>query len=204
LRLRPLGRDPAALLEALEGGVERAVVDEDVVARRGLNRSGDALTVRASPGEGAQDEQVKGTLEQGLAVLGRHTTRDYRALGRMSTEERYSGAGFRHSADLPRANLSPDARGRPTSVAYFALRVGPASSRPETTCDISRSHHPRDARCPPRTARGFARGRPRGSRRGRPALGALVHGGTRARARCRLHRDCVARAGGGSHAAVGC
>ena len=74
LGLRPLGHDPAALLESLKGGVERAVVDEDIVARRSLDRPGDALAVHARAGEGSQDEQVERALQEGVPVLGRHSS----------------------------------------------------------------------------------------------------------------------------------
>src|SRR5262249_29157027 len=74
-----LGRAPdsphgALFLEALQRGIERPVLDEDPIARSGLYGAGDALAVGAAGGERAEDEEVEGALEQGLAALGRHAT----------------------------------------------------------------------------------------------------------------------------------
>src|SRR5262249_22634864 len=80
--------DPAALLEALEGGVEGAVVDEEGFAGAALDGECDAMAVVRRGGKDAQDEEVEGSLEEGIAgglVSGRHSTRVFSRLGRMST-----------------------------------------------------------------------------------------------------------------------
>lgn len=69
----PFGRNPATLFEALKGGVERAMFDEEFLFGSVLNGAGDALAVLWPEDKGAQDEQVESTLkkfETLLIVLG--------------------------------------------------------------------------------------------------------------------------------------
>ena len=61
----PLGGDPTALLEADERGVDGALVEEDFVAADLFDAAGDAVAVeRAHGGEGLQDHEVEGALEE--------------------------------------------------------------------------------------------------------------------------------------------
>ena len=61
----PFGVDPSALLEADEGGVDGALVEQDLVSAGLLNAAGNAVAVlSAHGGEGLQDHQVQGTLQE--------------------------------------------------------------------------------------------------------------------------------------------
>src|SRR5262249_10033841 len=60
----PLGLQPAALLEAMKRGVERAGLDLQEVFGSRSNGLADAVAVLAAPLEGAQDEHVEGALEE--------------------------------------------------------------------------------------------------------------------------------------------
>ena len=50
LRHAPLGLDPAPAFEAVEGRIERPLFDEDGVAARVLDESGDGVSVARAPG----------------------------------------------------------------------------------------------------------------------------------------------------------
>jgi len=65
----PFGGDPALCLEALEGGLAGAVIDEEFVVGALLDGAGDALAVLAAEDQGAEDQQVEGSLKEGEAVL---------------------------------------------------------------------------------------------------------------------------------------
>src|SRR5262245_43132974 len=56
LRRAPRSLDPSAVLEALEGRVQRSMVDEQRVAGSLLDDARDSLAVMRPEGEGAQDE----------------------------------------------------------------------------------------------------------------------------------------------------
>ena len=61
----PFGGDPAALLEADERGVDGALVEEDFVAADLFDAARDAVAVQlAHGGEGLQDHEVEGALEE--------------------------------------------------------------------------------------------------------------------------------------------
>lgn len=61
----PLGGDPTALLEADEGGVDGALVEEDFVAGNLLDAACDAVAMEGSKGgEGLEDHEVQGALEE--------------------------------------------------------------------------------------------------------------------------------------------
>ena len=61
----PLGRNPSALLQADERGVDGALVQQDFVAADLLNAARDAVAVqRAHGGEGLQDHQVQRALQK--------------------------------------------------------------------------------------------------------------------------------------------
>ena len=61
----PFGGDPAALLQPDEGGVDGALVEENFVAADLLDAAGDAVAVeRAHGGEGLEDHEVQGALEE--------------------------------------------------------------------------------------------------------------------------------------------
>ncbi len=72
----PLGGEEFAIFEALEGEIEGAVVDEEGFFGLALDDTGYALSVAATGGEGAEDEQVECSLKErgavGLLALGRH------------------------------------------------------------------------------------------------------------------------------------
>src|SRR5262249_61578252 len=86
----PRGHDPAAGLEALEGGVEGAVLDEEDVVGGLLDRARDPLAVLGPEHQGAEDEQVERALDEGQplgVVSGRHLTGRYAGSGQLSTRE---------------------------------------------------------------------------------------------------------------------
>ena len=60
----PLGLNPALLFEAVESGVERALLDLEDVAGNLLDALGDPPSMHGFEGNGFQDEQVKGALQQ--------------------------------------------------------------------------------------------------------------------------------------------
>src|SRR6185437_2971607 len=66
----PLGVDPAAILEAMECEVERAVLDVERVARGVLDPTGDRVPVARAPDEGLEDERVERALDE--REVGRH------------------------------------------------------------------------------------------------------------------------------------
>src|SRR5687767_6135187 len=59
LRRSPLGVDPSALLEAAQGGVQRALVHRENVARDLLDYLRDPPAVHAFMAQHAQDEEVE-------------------------------------------------------------------------------------------------------------------------------------------------
>src|SRR5262249_22667873 len=76
----PLGRDEAPILETLERGVERSVIDDEDVVGLALDEAGDALAVLRAQDERPQDEQVERPLQMGrVLAIGplsdRHSTR---------------------------------------------------------------------------------------------------------------------------------
>jgi hypothetical protein len=60
----PLGGDPAAVFEALERGIESAMLDEQFLPGSVLNSASDALAVLLAEDESAQDEQVERALQE--------------------------------------------------------------------------------------------------------------------------------------------
>ncbi len=60
----PLGLDEAALLEAVEGGIEGAVLDVEVVLGGGTDPGGDGVAVAGSPAQGLENEDIEGALEE--------------------------------------------------------------------------------------------------------------------------------------------
>ena len=59
--------DPAPLLEALEGGVEGAVVHQEGVPRARLDGEHDSVPMMGLEGEDPEDEKVEGSLEEGIS-----------------------------------------------------------------------------------------------------------------------------------------
>src|ERR1700756_3293616 len=59
----PIGLDPAAGFEAVEGGVERALLDAEDVVGGLFDPAGDAVTVRRSPAYGFEDQEVERAAE---------------------------------------------------------------------------------------------------------------------------------------------
>src|SRR5690348_16771611 len=60
----PLGLQPAALHQAVEGGVERTGFDLEEVVRLRADRQTDSVSVPRPPLQGAEDQHVEGALEQ--------------------------------------------------------------------------------------------------------------------------------------------
>ena len=63
----PRALDPAALLESLERGVERSVVDEERVAGPRLDGDGDAVAVMRPERQHAEDEEIERSLEERIS-----------------------------------------------------------------------------------------------------------------------------------------
>jgi hypothetical protein len=66
----PGSGDPLFLEEALERGIERAMLDLEGVAGGLLDEFGDGVTVHRSPAKGAEDDEVECALHNFEAVLG--------------------------------------------------------------------------------------------------------------------------------------
>jgi len=60
----PFGAQPSRGLEALESGVERAVVDEQCALRRALNGERDPVAVMSTKRQRSQDEEVECSLKE--------------------------------------------------------------------------------------------------------------------------------------------
>ena len=60
----PAGFDPAAAFEAVEGGIEGALLNLENVAGNLLYALGDGPAVLGFEGEGAEDEEVEGALRK--------------------------------------------------------------------------------------------------------------------------------------------
>src|SRR5262245_9434224 len=93
LRRAAFGADEPALFEALQGGIERAVVDNQHVARLRLDRARDALSVLRAEDERPEDQEIQRALEvRRMLAIGalsnRHSTRVCVCSGRMSTRGR--------------------------------------------------------------------------------------------------------------------
>src|SRR5258708_6314465 len=77
LRLAPLRCDPADLFQLQQGGVERALVERQLVAADLLDAAGDAITVeRAQRLEGLEHHQSQAAVED-VALVGRHMLEGY-------------------------------------------------------------------------------------------------------------------------------
>ena len=63
-RLPPPGRDPATFLEALEGRVERSLLDREHRIRQELDLLGDRIAVERLDGQRLQDEHVERAFEE--------------------------------------------------------------------------------------------------------------------------------------------
>src|SRR5208282_1290297 len=112
----PFRGNPAALLKPLERGVKRSVLHQKLLIRRLLDRARDPLAVLRSKNQRAQDQQIQGALQQFQpfsCFLGRHTTRAYECLGKMSTQKsersrRQFGRRVWTLADVPLSALAPN------------------------------------------------------------------------------------------------
>src|SRR6185369_1670103 len=60
----PFALDEALALEAIEGGVERALLDLEALTRDLLDAEENAVSVARAEGHGLQDEHVEGALEE--------------------------------------------------------------------------------------------------------------------------------------------
>jgi hypothetical protein len=67
----PDSSEEAALFEAVEGRIERAMFDAKEVVGNLLDAFGDGETVLGFEGDCAEDEEVEGALEE-VGLLGRH------------------------------------------------------------------------------------------------------------------------------------
>src|SRR6185437_5136921 len=61
---RPLCLDPALLFEAVEGGIERTLLDLEHFAGKLLNPLGDSPSVHGVGQEGFQDQKIEGALDE--------------------------------------------------------------------------------------------------------------------------------------------
>lgn len=74
----PFGGDPALRLQALQGGVQRAVIDEENILGLFLNGARDSLAVLGAEDQHAENEHIERTLQERNAILflfGSHWTR---------------------------------------------------------------------------------------------------------------------------------
>src|SRR5215469_8334472 len=72
----PCGLYPAAMLEAVQRGVKRALIDLQSVLRNLLDAFGDSPAVQSAGAKRAEDEKIKGALEEIEAgLVGRHWCR---------------------------------------------------------------------------------------------------------------------------------
>ena len=78
----PLGGEPAAAFHALEGLIERAVVDAERAVRAVLEPGGDGVAVHRAPAQCFEDEEVEGALEERQRVV-RHSSFPVSAKGNM-------------------------------------------------------------------------------------------------------------------------
>src|SRR5689334_9357889 len=60
----PLGGDPALLLELMEGGIQRALADVQLIAGQETDLLRDGPAVHGLELDGAQDEKAEGALEE--------------------------------------------------------------------------------------------------------------------------------------------
>src|SRR6185503_21298580 len=68
LRHPPTGRDPAAILEAAQGGVERAFLDTKHVPGRVFDPASDGVAVGGAEQQGLEDEDGQRALEEVVRV----------------------------------------------------------------------------------------------------------------------------------------
>lgn len=77
------------MLETLQRGIQRAVIDDQRIGGAFLNGTRNPLPVLSAEEEDAEDEEIERSLKQGIAIgsgcFGRHSTQRYGFLGRMST-----------------------------------------------------------------------------------------------------------------------
>jgi len=71
LALAPLTAEVAFVFEPVEGGIERALLDDELLARDLLNAEEDAVAVELAERDGFEDEKVEGALEE-IGGLLRH------------------------------------------------------------------------------------------------------------------------------------
>src|SRR5215471_13289725 len=85
-RRRPLRSEPSALLETMEGRIERALLDLQHVAGDLLEPLGDGVAMDRSETHHFQDQQIERALQQiGLARVVGHAKAIYISICRMST-----------------------------------------------------------------------------------------------------------------------
>src|SRR5439155_26573126 len=95
VRRAPTGLDPAPALQAVQRGVERALLNAEHLAGHLLDALGDAPSMLGVEGEGAKDEQVEGALGEidacGHWVPFRFYRKDIRRLVEAQGERRAIG-----------------------------------------------------------------------------------------------------------------
>src|SRR5687768_16039569 len=86
----PVGDDPAALLQTLEGRIERPVIDEQHVVGLLFDGTRNTLPVLYAEHERAQNQEINGSLQACASLLytfsSRHATGVWAHSGRMSTQ----------------------------------------------------------------------------------------------------------------------
>src|SRR5439155_26878957 len=91
-RSAPASVNPPLRFQPLEGGIERAVFDQQCIFRCLLNGPRDALPVLRAKYQRPQDEKVQRALEQCQPfsfLSGRHTTQPYAPSGKLSTQREW-------------------------------------------------------------------------------------------------------------------
>src|SRR5579863_2317342 len=96
----PSGGDPAAILQALQRGIQCAMLNEQLSPGCLLDGARDALSVLRSEDERPQDQQVESALQQleAIGVLGRHLTQECGCSGWMSTQRSPRAVRWLHLA----------------------------------------------------------------------------------------------------------
>ena len=64
LRFFPLGLEPTAILQAVKGGIERALMNLKKIFRDLLQSLGDGVTVAGAEGDDLENQHVEGSAEE--------------------------------------------------------------------------------------------------------------------------------------------
>src|SRR5262249_30051660 len=101
----PPGRDPAALLDAVQRRVERALLDAEQLARVLPDALDDAVAVERPGRERLEDEEVEGALEE-VGLAGHLETLGADAQNVKASRSTASSTGGKHRVDRAAAGAS--------------------------------------------------------------------------------------------------